>query len=76
MQASCLPTRPRALPCCPAGRTHDNRLVKGKQVLVVWDANTSKWIVPGGPWGWGAAWMPVRKGPCPATVSTASLATA
>lgn len=32
---------------CVAGRTHDNRLVKGKQVLVVWDANTSKWIVPG-----------------------------
>ncbi|KAL4445898.1 hypothetical protein ABPG77_009097 [Micractinium sp. CCAP 211/92] len=32
---------------CVAGRTHDSRLVKGKQVLVVWDANTSKWIVPG-----------------------------
>ncbi|KAL4425699.1 hypothetical protein ABPG75_009715 [Micractinium tetrahymenae] len=32
---------------CVAGRMHDNRLVKGKQIVVVWDANTSKWIVPG-----------------------------
>lgn len=30
---------------------------------MVWDANTSKWIVPGGPWLCGGAGKPVRSRP-------------
>lgn len=35
--------------CCYAlaGRTHGNRLCKGKQMLHVYDCASSRWITPG-----------------------------
>jgi hypothetical protein len=42
--------------CCyvVGGRTHDNRLIKGRQLVVVWDSAASRWITPGGWVGRGA----------------------
>ena len=34
--------------CCVAGRSHGNKLVKGKQLVVVWDAAANRWLTPGG----------------------------
>jgi hypothetical protein len=34
--------------CCIAGRTHGNKLVKGRQLVVVWDAAANRWLTPGG----------------------------
>lgn len=62
----CCARPPACRRTCPAGRMHDNRLVKGKQILVVWDASTSKWIVPGGPRWRRPLCVPLHPRLCPA----------